>query len=291
MKRKKITMWHVTHVVQNTQHIQEAMRDWVRYILEQIQMLNIPFENVANFDETNLDFSVDGGSMLNSKGAKTVPVKGGQSSDRATAFIGVSMTGECFTPYIIYKGMDKSTGRVWREFNSPKFLYPKEMLYAVQPNAWMDKTRMLDWVERVWKPWAATKEGTTYLLMDEFSAHMTDKVKTAIYACDTEIDFIIGGYTSKLQAMDVGLNASFKGEYRQQFEQFMVTSVMGKPHWQDVAKWAWNAWQTIHTSMILNTWRRVLAWGDEEVPVEQVESDNEEDEEGNNEIIFMDTAT
>jgi hypothetical protein len=43
--------------------------------------------------------------------------------------------------------------------------------------------------------------------------------------------------------------------------------------------------------MILNTWWRVLAWGDEEVPVEQVESDNEEDEEGNNEIIFMDTAT
>jgi hypothetical protein len=91
--------------------------------------------------------------------------------------------------------------------------------------------------------------------------------------------------------MDVGLNAPFKGEYRRQFEEFMVTSVTGKPHRQDVTKWAWNAWQTIHASMILNTWRRVLAWGDEEVPVEQVESDNEEDEEGNNEIIFMDTAT
>jgi hypothetical protein len=41
--------------------------------------------------------------------------------------------------------------------------------------------------------------------MDECSSHMRDKVnKMAIYAwCDTEIDFNIGGYTSKLQMMDV----------------------------------------------------------------------------------------
>jgi hypothetical protein len=77
------------------------MRDWVRYVLGQMEMLEISYENVANFDKTNLDFSVNGGHTLNSKGAKTVSVKAGQSSDRATAFVGVSMTRECFTPYII----------------------------------------------------------------------------------------------------------------------------------------------------------------------------------------------
>jgi hypothetical protein len=55
--------------------------------------------------------------------------------------------------------------------------------------------------------WAATKKGTTYLLMDKFSSHMMDKVRMAMYACNTEIDFVPGGYTSKLQVvMDVGLN-------------------------------------------------------------------------------------
>ena len=173
MKRKKVTLRRVTHKAQNTIHHMEFMKDWVRYVLGQIKMLNIPYENVANFDETNLDFSVDGGPTLNSKGADTVAVKAGKSSDRATGFVGVSMTGECFTPYIIYKGTDKATGRVHREFKSPKFSYPAGMEYAVQDKAWMDETRMLDWVERIWKPWAATKKGTTYLLMDEFSAHMT----------------------------------------------------------------------------------------------------------------------
>jgi hypothetical protein len=246
-------------------------------------MLNIPYENVANFDETNLDFSVDAGNTLNLRGAKTVSVKAGRSSDRATAFLGVSMTGECFTPYLIYKGTDKRTGRVRREFDSQDFSYPATMLYAVQPKAWMDETRMLDWVERVWKPWTLTKTGMTYLLMDEFSSHMTDKVKSAIYACGSEIDFIIAGYTSKLQTMDVGLNRPFKDEYRRQFEDFMVTSATGKPHRQDVAKWAWRAWRTgIHTDMILNTWRRVFSWGEEERVDSEDEDDNEDEE-----ILYM----
>jgi hypothetical protein len=89
------------------------MRDWVRYVLGQIKMLGILYENVANFDEMNLDFNVDGGQTLNAKGAKTVGVKGANSSDRATAMIGVSMTGECFTPYIVYKGtQNKMTGQI-----------------------------------------------------------------------------------------------------------------------------------------------------------------------------------
>jgi hypothetical protein len=95
--------------------------------------------------------------------------------------------------------------------------------------------------------------------------------------------------------MDVGLNKPFKGEYWQQFKEFMVPSVMGELHQQDIVKWARNAWQMIHTAMILNTWQWVFAWGDEEPTVEQVESndeedDNEEDDNDDNEIIFMDTA-
>jgi siroheme synthase len=58
MRRKKVSMRRVTHKAQNTVHHVEPMRDWVRYVLGQIQMLGIPYENVANFDETNLDFNV-----------------------------------------------------------------------------------------------------------------------------------------------------------------------------------------------------------------------------------------
>jgi hypothetical protein len=84
MRRKKVSLRRVTHKAQNTVHHVEAMRDWVRYVLGQIEMLGIPFKNVANFDETNLDFNVDRWQTFNMKGAKTVGVKGAKSSDRAT---------------------------------------------------------------------------------------------------------------------------------------------------------------------------------------------------------------
>jgi hypothetical protein len=55
------------------------------------------------------------------------------------------------------------------------------MKYAVQDNAWMDEKHTLDWwVEKIWKLWAATKKGTTYFLMDEFTVHMTNNVKMVI---------------------------------------------------------------------------------------------------------------
>jgi hypothetical protein len=76
MRRKKVSLRRVTHKAQNMVHHFKAMRDWVRYVLGQIKMLGIPYENVANFDETNLDFNVGGGQTLNTKGAKTVGVKG-----------------------------------------------------------------------------------------------------------------------------------------------------------------------------------------------------------------------
>jgi hypothetical protein len=65
--------------------------------------------------------------------------------------------------------------------------------------------------------------------------------------------------------------------------------MMGKLHWQDIAKWAWNVWQIIHTSLTLNTWWQVLAWGDKEPPVEEEGSNNEEEDD--EEMEFMDAAT
>ena len=94
------------------------MSDWVQYVTAQIRMLGIPFKNVANFDETNADFNVDSNTTLNEMGARTVTVKGALSSQRATVMLGVSMTGEQFPPFIIFKGLDTASGRVSREFNS-----------------------------------------------------------------------------------------------------------------------------------------------------------------------------
>jgi hypothetical protein len=85
------------------------------------------------------------------------------------------------------------------------FLPRRDEIYATQLHAWMDETHMLDWVERVWKPWASTKQGMTYHLMDEFSVHMMEKVKTAINVCNTEIDYIPVGYIKQIASYGCGV--------------------------------------------------------------------------------------
>jgi hypothetical protein len=68
---------------------------------------------------------------------------------------------------------------VWKEFATTeartKFGYPEEAFYVVQPKAWMDETRFLDWMVRVWKAFTiftAASEHGSYMIMDEFKVHL-----------------------------------------------------------------------------------------------------------------------
>jgi hypothetical protein len=63
---------------------------------------------------------------------------------------------------------------------------------------------------------------------------------------------------------------------------------MAKPHRQDMANWAWNAWKMVNISMILNTWRRVIAFGDEEEAEDDDEQEMIDESDDDKEIVYMD---
>ena len=188
---------------------------------------------------------------LADKGLRTVSVKSSGSSSRCTILLGVTMDGSKLPPFIIFKG--KQGGRISREFAQ----YPSSCVYTVQEKAWMDKRVFIEWVEKVWKPYCDNK-ANTYLLMDEFSVHlMTDCVRP-IQDCGTEVDYIIGGYMSKLQVMDVGINKPFKDYIKDCFKQFMVGNENGTKVGRDeVAKWVDEAWRRVSLQTICNTWSSI----------------------------------
>ena len=68
----------------------------------------------------------------------------------------------------------------------------------------------LEWVICAWAPYAGSFDDSTYLLMDEFSVHLTSECVNAIQSQGTEVDFIAGGYTGALQILDKGVNKPFK---------------------------------------------------------------------------------
>ena len=82
-----------------------------------------------------------------------------------------------------------------------------------------------NWIDQVWAPFALEKGDMTYLLKDEFSVHLMASCSNQIKGFGSTIDYILGGYTSKLQEMDVGVNKPFKGYVRQAYENFMTGNI------------------------------------------------------------------
>ena len=123
---------------------------------------------IANFDETNVFFSPTCKMTLSPVGERTISVRSADSAQRCTVMIGVSGWGYMFPPIIIFKGSIGPRGRILQELEkvATKQLdthhglfsgYPLSNFYAVQEKAWMDTTSMLQWVEKVWKPFTMEK--------------------------------------------------------------------------------------------------------------------------------------
>lgn len=87
--------------------------------------------------------------------------------------------------------------------------------------------------------------------------HLKADCTSPIQECGTSIDYILAGYTSKLQVMDVGLNKPFKDYLRECFELRMMRDATSTVSREDVSKWVERAWGRITEQQIINTWNKV----------------------------------
>jgi hypothetical protein len=217
--------------------------------------------NVVSGDETNCDWAIKPKKTLNWRGAKTVEAQGACSSGRASVMLCVSAAGEMLHPFLIFTGSKKGTIRKKELVKLDG--YPTMMRYTTQGKAWMDEVTMLEWVDVVWKPFVHGKLGLFLLLIDEASSHLTAEVMKCIGELRTILVVVPGGYTSKLQIMDVGINKPFKQYYEDSSEEFVrnwvyrhEAGVKPKPTRVDIAKWVSNAWNSITKATVMNTWRK-----------------------------------
>ena len=253
LSSENIVQRRVTHVAQNTRHDMDKVEGFVQYVNGQISSGQYLKSHVVNIDETNIYFDMVGSITLSDQGSRTVSVKSSGTSARCSILLGVTMDGNKLPPFVVFKG--RQGGRIAREWTGATE-YPRSSVYAVQEKAWMDKRVFVEWIEKVWKPFCENKS-STYLLMDEFSVHLMTECVNPIQDCGTEVDFVLGGYTSKLQVLDVGVNKPFEEYVKQCYERFMVQNAGRKVCRLDVAKWVEEAWERVSTETICNTWSSI----------------------------------
>jgi DDE superfamily endonuclease len=180
--------------------------------------------------------------------------------------LGASMAGEKLPPFLILRGKNERTGHIKREIACKKGS-PEEMEYGVQERAWMDEALMLEWINKIWRP-ATLGNNITYLILDECRSHLTVAVRKAFADCNTEVDLVPGGYTSKLQPMDVGLNRPFKGYVSDNFTDWLIVNRNKKPTRQDVSAWIYSGWNRLSEQIVINSFRGagyIKVPGDDEV--------------------------
>ena len=195
---------------------------------------------------------MEGGLTLAEKGDKTVPLKTTGTSMRCTVLLGVTINWEKLTPFVVFMG--KPDGRIARYFGG----MPDSMRYICQDKAWVDHRVFKNGINLVWAPFALEKGDSTYLLMDEFSVHLMASCSNQIKGCGTTIDYILGGYTSKLQVMNVGVNKTFKGYVRQAYENFMIGNIQNrKDRREDIVQWIEIGWEKVKVETITRTWTKV----------------------------------
>ena len=278
MKRNNLSRRKVTHQAQKNPGLQSDIEDFVLYIQMRMRMLDVPPSNVWNADETNVFFAPDSKWTIANKGSRTVSCRKLKSSSRASVMLGASMEGEKMKPYIVWKGKLSKRSQVYKEVSNPsQFGYPDSLAYYVQENAWMDETSMLQWIRLVWNPIAMNQDGVKILLLDEATLHMTTFVRQAFTVTNTIVEYIPGGYTSKLQAMDVGVNKPFKDHVRDCVDGFIFENDSNenvRPQRQDVAEWVEFAWNKIRKDTLLKTWRRI-GYTKDDIQDTEEEDDND----------------
>jgi DDE superfamily endonuclease len=215
----------------------------------------IPVDCIVNMDETNIPFCIKPKWTYRPKGTKTVAVKLVNSSQRATALLAVTMSGEKLPPFLIFAG--KADGPVSREPETEQ--YPGGVEYGVQKKAWCDGPLMQEWIDKVWEPFCASKP-VTMLLFDHFRGHLVADVLARLEALGTIVHVIPASYTGTLQPIDVGINKPFKDGLRKLFmlrNSQVLDGLKERPRRRDIAKWVKLVWQTINWLTICRTWRHI----------------------------------
>ena len=80
----------------------------------------------------------------------------------------------------------------------------------------------------------------------------------AIKECGSAVDYILGGYTSKLQVMDVGVNKPFKSYVSKAYENFMIGNPENmKVRREGIVQWMQTGWEKVKLQTITRTWNKV----------------------------------
>jgi hypothetical protein len=260
MKQTKYTYRVGTHESQKAPaEASSEAKDFMSLICLMVAEPNQHEDFIINMDQMPIPFTFNSKLTYDVVGTRSVHIrKSTNDTKRVTLAMSVTASGKILTPYLIFKGT--RNGRIARNELST---LPNSMHYACQKNAWMDEECMMEWVDKVLKPYVdkAPDDVVPLLFLDSYRCHMMSSVVGHIQALGVQVEHIPGGCTGLCQPVDVGINCPFKLRVRDQWEAWMMadgilTGSTSPPTRANVAEWCKVAMETLPQQIIRNAWRK-----------------------------------
>ena len=257
LRTNKVSIRRKTHEAQK--HPQETQDLAEKFIVSMRPFLlqsNQDKRFIINMDQTPIFFSMVPNTTLNRVGERSVNVRSSSSSTmRVTVALTVTAAGGLLPPMFVFKA--KPGGHVQRELRN----FPEGAAYTVQHNTWMDESVMLQWVDRVLKPWSETVPETIvpYLLLDSYKVHLMTTVTRQIESLGIEVDHIPGGCTGLAQPIDVRIGKPFKNRVRHKWEDWIMDGAIDEevtkpPTCLQVVEWCCNSFRELEGTIVCNAW-------------------------------------
>lgn len=100
---------------------------------------------------------------------------------------------------------------------------------------------MLEYMEKVIKPYVGTRQTETLLMLDQHGSHSTRAVNEKLTHTNVRPLYIPGGFTSSLQPLDVSINKPLKDAFQKEWNTwmtqtrplFLASGNRQKPSYQD----------------------------------------------------------
>ena len=199
-------------------------------------------------------------TTIHFKGAKDVIVKTtGNESNGVTVGLTCAADGSKLPPLVIFKGKRNGTNskKIPREVKESGV---DDVYVCFQEKSFMNEDVMLN--EFLSDEYTRHFDlNNSLLVMDSLKAHRTDKVKDRLKELGVRHSIIPGGYTSKLQPLDVGIIKPFKDKLREYWAHWMrgdSPMKKKKPSYAVMCKWVSDAWKSIDRRVIANSFRKAF---------------------------------
>ena len=173
---------------------------------------------IINMDETPMYFDIVPERTVTKKGVREVRVRSsGAEKKRLMVTLSCAGNGKMLPALAIFKGKRKL-----------KFRCPEDVHVVVQKKGWMDSELMICWFKGIILPY--TEGRKSILVIDSFSAHISDEFLDMAKANNVDVVIIPGGCTSKIQPLDVCLNKPFKSVLRNEWLNYIESLVEVDPN-------------------------------------------------------------